>query len=80
MSGSSTTVKQRTRRIAPSMRMIVDFSDFDKSLANITIGQSGQALSPYYKDQWKAYWEGRSFPMQFRQVEAKHTLNINPAR
>jgi acyl-homoserine lactone acylase PvdQ len=39
-------------------------------------GQSGQILSPYYKDQWEAYYEGRSFPMQFQKVEAKQTLEF----
>lgn len=78
MSGSPSTVKQRTRRIAPSMRMAVDLGDLEKSLANVTIGQSGQFLSPHYKDQWQSYWEGKSFPMQFRRVEAKATLVVEP--
>src|SRR4029079_13819697 len=44
MSGSSTTVKQITRRLGPSMRMAADLSDWDRSLLNIPIGQSGQIL------------------------------------
>jgi penicillin amidase len=78
MSGSSTTVKQTTRRLGPSMRMIVDLSDLDRSLQNLTIGESGQWLSRHYKDQWNAYYSARSFPMQFRNVEAKQTLVVNP--
>ena len=79
-SGSSTTVRQITRKFAPSMRMTVDFSDWDRSYQNIVTGQSGQILSPHYKDQWEAFYEGRSFPMQFRKVEAKSTLVVEPAR
>lgn len=75
-SGSSTTVRQITRKLAPSMRMTVDLSDWDRSYQNIVTGQSGQILSPYYKDQWEAYYEGRSFPMQFQKVEAKQTLEF----
>ena len=78
MSGSSTTIKQTTIRLGPSMRFIADLSDWDHSLNNITIGESGQFLSPHYKDQWEAYYVGRSFPMQFGKVEAKQTLVIEP--
>src|SRR5580658_1389409 len=78
MSGSSTTIKQTTRRLGPSMRMIVDLSDLDRSLQNITIGESGQPLSRHYKDQWSAYYGATSFPMQFRNVDAKQVLTVNP--
>jgi penicillin amidase len=78
MSGSSTTVKQTTRKLGPSMRFVADLSDWEKSLNNLTIGESGQILSPHYKDQWKAYYAARSFPMQFNKIDAKHTLTVNP--
>ena len=78
MSGSSTTIKQTTQRIGPSMRFVADLSDWDHSLNNITIGESGQFLSPHYKDQWDAYYAGRGFPMQFANVAAKSTLTVIP--
>ncbi len=78
-SGSPVTVKQTTRRLGPSMRTAVDLSDLDKSYMNIVTGESGQVLSSHYKDQWEAYYEGRSFPMQFHRVEAKDTLALEPA-
>jgi penicillin amidase len=78
MSGSSTTIKQTTARLGPSMRFIADLSDWDQSLNNITIGESGQILSRHYKDQWDAYYGARSFRMQFGQVEAKETLTVVP--
>jgi penicillin amidase len=74
MSGSSTTIKQTTLRLGPSMRFVADLSDWERSLNNITIGESGQFLSRHYKDQWDAYYVGRSFPMQFGKVDAKETL------
>jgi penicillin amidase len=76
MSGSGTTVKQTTQRLAPSMRLNADLGDWEKSLLNITIGQSGQILSSHYRDQWRAYYEARSFPMQFGKVDAKSTLTF----
>lgn len=76
MSGSSTTVKQTTHLLGPSMRMIADLSNWDRSLQNITIGQSGQILSRHYRDEWDAYYAGRSFPMQFDKVDGKQVLQI----
>ena len=78
MSGSSTTIKQTTPRLGPSMRFVADIAAWDQSLNNITIGESGQFLSLHYKDQWEAYYSGRSFPMQFTHVDAKNTLTVQP--
>jgi len=79
-SGTTTTVKQTTTRMGPSMRMIVDLSNFDNSLHNITTGESGQPFSPHYKDQWQAYYEGRSFPMQFSAPEIVDVLTFSPSK
>ena len=79
MSGSGTTVKQITPKVAPSMRMDADLSDWEHSLLNLQIGQSGQIFSSHYRDQWQSYYTGRSFPMQFRKVDAKSTLVFRPS-
>ena len=76
MSGSSTTVKQTTRTLGPSMRMNADLGDWDRSMLNILIGQSGQPLSSHYKDQWDDYYKGQSYPMQYKNVHAKSTLEL----
>jgi penicillin G amidase len=78
MSGSSTTIKQTSTTIGPSMRFVADLASWDGSFNNIDIGESGQILSRHYKDQWDAYYVGRSFPMQFDRVEAKDTLRVVP--
>ena len=78
MSGSTTTIKQTTRVLAPSMRMNADLGDWDRSLLNIQIGQSGQPLSSHYKDQWDDYYNGRSYPMQYKNVQAKSTVEFRP--
>lgn len=65
MSGSSTTVKQTTRRLGPSLRFVADLSNWNNSLMNLVSGNSGHLLSFDYKDQWDAYYVGRSFPMPF---------------
>ncbi len=78
MSGSPTTVKQTSLALAPSMRMNADLGNWEHSLLNIQIGQSGQILSSHYRDQWDAYYVGRSYPMQYRNVEAAGTLQFLP--
>jgi len=78
MNGAPTTVKQYTRRLGPSLRMIVDLADLDHSFANLATGESGQPLSSHYKDQWDAYYAGRSFPMQYGNVDAKNVLVVKP--
>ena len=78
MSGSSTTVKQTTRALLPSMRMTAEPGDWDRSLLNEMTGQSGQILSRHYRDQWPDYYAGRSYPMQFGKVRAASRLELEP--
>jgi acyl-homoserine lactone acylase PvdQ len=49
-------------------------------MMNLVTGESGQILSGHYKDQWEAYYAGRSFAMQFTKVDAKHVLKVVPQR
>jgi penicillin amidase len=77
-SGGSTSVKQTTQRLGPSERFDADLSDWDHSLMNLTIGESGHVLSSHYRDQWNAYYNGTSFPMRFDHVEVKSTLTFLP--
>ena len=82
--GTGTTVKQTTPRLGPSMRMVVDFSDLDQSMQNITLGESGQVFSPYYRDQFAAWYGGQSLPMLFSDAAvekgAAHKLVLEPGR
>jgi penicillin amidase len=78
MSGSPTTVKQYTGGLGPSMRLDADLADWDRSLLEGTTGQSGQVLSRHYKDQWDSYYYAQSFPMQFRKVDSKNVLTLDP--
>ena len=76
MSGATSTVKQMTGRLGPSYRMVVDFADLEKSLANVTMGQSGHFLSPHYRDQFARYVNGVGVPMEFGKVKAEDTLVV----
>jgi penicillin G amidase len=80
MSGSPTSVKQTTHTLGPSERMNADLGNWDRSLMNLPIGQSGHVLSGHYKDQWDAYYNGTSFPMQFEKVDVKSVLEFLPEK
>src|SRR5581483_11521213 len=45
MSGSSTTIKQTSSQLGPSMRFVADVGNWDGSWNNIDIGESGEILS-----------------------------------
>ena len=83
-SGSGYTVKAVTRSHGPSERMTVDLSNLDQSSLNLVTGEAGNFLSPYYMDQWKAWYGGTTFPLPFSQAavdRAKaHTLVLQPLR
>jgi penicillin amidase len=80
MSGAGTTVKQTTGTLGPSERMVVDLGELDKSVQNLPVGESGMVASKHYKDQWQAYYTGKSFPMEFEHVDARDVLRVRPGR
>jgi penicillin G amidase len=49
----------------PSMRMVVDLSDFDASTWNHLTGASGHAFSPHYTDQTENWSKGVQSPWPF---------------
>jgi penicillin amidase len=69
-------------RLIPSMRMIVDLADFDKSVAVNSTGNSGHPGSPGYDSQILPWARVQYRPMLWskKQVEAdaKHRLFLNP--
>jgi penicillin amidase len=82
-SGSNYTVKAVTRHHGPSERFTANMADLDQSTLNTVTGQAGNFLSPFYMDQWKAWYEGSTFALPFtsRAVEssASHRLTLQPA-
>jgi penicillin G amidase len=68
----------------PSERFTANLADLDQSTLNTVTGQGGNFLSPYYMDQWKAWYQGSTFPLPFtpRAVEnsGAHRLVLQPAR
>ncbi len=83
-SGSGYTVKAVTRHHGPSERFTANMADLDQSTLNVVTGQGGNFLSPYYMDQWKAWYEGTTFTLPFsaKAVDAAkaHRLVLEPGK
>jgi penicillin amidase len=83
-SGGSYTVKQVARSFGPSERYTADLSNLDQSTLNTVTGQAGNILSPYYMDQWKAWYEGTTFPLPFSKeavaAAGAHELVLDPGK
>ena len=83
-SGGGYTVKQVGRTFGPSERLTVDLANLDQSTLNLVTGEAGNFLSPYYMDQWKAWYEGSTFPLPFSeqavQKSKQHVLVLEAGR
>ena len=81
-SGDKTTVKQVTATLGPSQRLTVDWSNVDQSTENIVMGESGDPLSAYYRDQWPYWYGGTTFALPFSEeavaAQTSHTLQLVP--
>ncbi len=81
-SGSGYTVKAVSRSHGPSERLTVDLSDLDQTTLNLVTGEAGNFLSPYYMDQWKAWYEGYTFSLPYSskavQAARQHLLVLEP--
>jgi len=67
----------------PAMRMVSDLANFDNSFMEITTGESGQAASPYDRDQFQEWFHGRGIPAPFSEAAEEktraHRLTLVPA-
>jgi penicillin amidase len=83
-SGGPWTIKMADDQLGPSERMTVDLAHLDDSKLNIVNGESGELFSPYFNNQWKAWYEGTSFILPFSdpavEKSAVHRLTLVPSR
>jgi penicillin amidase len=82
LSGSDITVKAVSRTHGASERLTWNFSNFDRSTLNLVTGESGIYLSPYYLDQWKAWYGGSTFAFPFSEAAVashrRHEMTLTP--
>ncbi len=80
--GAGSSVKQTGNTFGPAMRFVADLSNWDNSLMNITLGQSGHYLSPHFRDQFPAWFNGAGIPSPFSpsaQAAARaHSMRLVP--
>jgi penicillin amidase len=81
-SGSTLSVKAVSEDHGPSERMTADLANLDHSTLNLVTGEAGNFLSPYYLDEWKAWYEGFTFPLPFSEKAVQkaqaHELTLEP--
>jgi len=81
-SGDGTTVKQVGRTFGPSERFTADLSDLDQSTLNLVLGQASNPASPWFLDQWPAWYKSTTYVLPFGKsaVDAAttHTLTLTP--
>jgi penicillin amidase len=82
LSGSSYTAKAVGRGFGPSERLTWNFANLDESTLNVVTGESGIFLSPYYMDQWPAWYGGSTFAFPFSQAAVEqhraHEMTLEP--
>ena len=61
--------------VVPSMRMVLDVGDWDRSLFSLPGGQSGNPLSPHYKDLLPAWLKGTGVPIAWS-IEAVEAATV----
>jgi penicillin amidase len=83
-SGDDVTVKQVGRTFGPSERSTADLSNLDHSTLNLVLGESSNPLSPWFMDQWPAWYHGTTFPLPFSNpainAATTHTLTLTPTK
>ena len=82
LSGDTVTIKQVGRAFGPSQRFTMDWSDPDASTENIVLGESANPMSPWFRDQWPAWYSGTTFALPFSTsavaAQTTHTLQLAP--
>jgi penicillin amidase len=81
-SGDGTTVKQVGHTFGPSERFTANLANLDQSTLNIVTGQSGNPDSPWFLDQFAAWYRGTTYPFPYSttavNASTTHTLRLEP--
>jgi penicillin amidase len=81
--GNIDTIKSVRRDFGPSERFTADLANLDDSTLNIVVGESGNPMSPWYRDQWPIWYGGTTFSLPFTDAAVnaatEHTLVLQPS-
>ncbi|HKR26412.1 MAG TPA: penicillin acylase family protein, partial [Acidobacteriaceae bacterium] len=80
--GDTSTVPDAARIFGASQRFTMDWSNIDGATNTILMGESGDPLSPYYRDQWRYWYGGKTFAWPYTDeavaAATAHTLRLEP--
>ena len=78
--GNAFTVRAAAGVHGASERLVVDLADPEAATLTLPQGESGNAASPWYLDQWSAWTSGKPLPLPFGNTTANatHTLILQP--
>jgi penicillin amidase len=80
--GTGDTVRAMGVSNGPAMRFVADLSNFDRSLMEVSTGESGVYSSPYYRDQFEEWFAGRAIVAPFSEADENaarvHHLELAP--
>jgi penicillin amidase len=75
-------VKAVSSKHGASERLTWNFANFDESTLNVVTGESGIFLSPYYMDQWPAWYGGSTFAFPYTSAAVEkqraHEMTLEP--
>ncbi len=77
-SGNGLTVRQSHRTFGPSERFTADLANPDADTLVLPLGQSGNPLSPWFRDQFPAWLGSSTFPLPFTANTGAQTLTLTP--
>ena len=77
-SGNGLTVRQSRRTFGPSERFTADLADPAAGTLVLPLGESGNPLSPWFRDQFPAWLGTSTFPLPFRANTSTQTLTLAP--
>jgi len=64
-----------TASYGPAMRIVIDFADVENAVSILPTGNSGNVMSPHYKDQAEMYINGETRKMMMNEKEIKALSN-----
>ena len=68
--------------VVPSLRMVLNVGDWDRSFFSLPGGQSGNPLSPHYRDLFPLWLRGAGVPIAWSEAAVKsaavETLVLKP--
>ncbi len=77
-SGNGLTVRQSRRTFGPSERFTADLADPEAGTLVLPLGESGNPVSRWFRDQFSAWRDNSTFPLPFRTNTGTQTLTLTP--